>query len=425
MANDITVEIGANTAELKRGLDNALGSLDGFQSKAASMMSKFAAPLAIAGSAMAAYSGIIKPILDDYDRIGDLSNRFDVSAESLQRLGGMAKMSGTDLEAVAKIMQKLIINLNSPGGIESGISDALKELNIDASEFKKLSLEEMIIKLSEAYQNATDKATAYAAIYKVLGKSAGDVMPMLASGSEELKKISDQMSIVSNADIASIQQYNDMIDMMTMKLKALTAQLAVLAGKNGLSIIFGTFGSKVGSDIVNKELADREETKKEEQRKRDAEFFGNVRTWDSSYQGNFKYLNGTDLNEALPIDDITEGILANIRNGVDPARKEMEDALNKFRESKIIKQQEWDIQSMPDPFDTTEQDRINRLNQMKKDATPNIFSSMARIGGESGYFNNLQDTIQRSQLSMLQKIEANTRPKETKNKESDNTAVLG
>lgn len=49
--------------------------------------------------------------------------------------------------------------------------------------------------------------------------------------------------------------------------------------------------------------------------------------------------------------------------------------------------------------------------QFNKEATPNIFTNLGRVGGEAGYFKGLQNNLQKQTNNLLTKIEKNTRTK--------------
>jgi hypothetical protein len=217
--------LGLNTAPFRKGLDEAQGSLRSFSAGAKRGISSWAAGLSLVGVAAA-----VRRISEEFDRIGKLSQRFGVSAEDLQRIGHVAKLSGADIEVVARAMQ-----LGNKAAQEAAqgaemYADAFGRLRIDAREFAGMGQVEQLMALADAYAEAADKNAALADMQRVLGRSAGELIPMLAEGSDAIRKLGEAAGVVSAEMVEQIQVQNDMWESLVQKVKTFGAVLIASVG---------------------------------------------------------------------------------------------------------------------------------------------------------------------------------------------------
>lgn len=85
------VELGWDNTDLQAGAAKAQGILSGFASRARSTLGKAMSADVVGGfgqlaAAVGSLTGL-KSVIDDFDRLSDLSVQLDTSVESLQRLG--------------------------------------------------------------------------------------------------------------------------------------------------------------------------------------------------------------------------------------------------------------------------------------------------------------------------------------------------
>ena len=73
--------------------------------------------------------------MNEFDRIGDLAVRFDTSAETIQKVGAAAKLSGADIEAVAGAMTKAGIAATNAADNGGEMAEKFAKAGIDAREF--------------------------------------------------------------------------------------------------------------------------------------------------------------------------------------------------------------------------------------------------------------------------------------------------
>jgi hypothetical protein len=166
-----------------------------------------------------------KQLMDEFDRIGDLAVRFDTSAETIQRVGAAAKMSGTDIEAVAGAMTKAGIAATNAADNGGEMAEKFAKAGIDAREFANADLDKKLIMIAQAYQDAAGDASKLNAIISIMGSKGGANLIPLISNVDELRATMEGASVATNESVASIQKANDEIDAMTQTLKVWGAEL--------------------------------------------------------------------------------------------------------------------------------------------------------------------------------------------------------
>lgn len=175
-----------------------------------------------------AFTGIVagaRELMNEFDRIGDLAVRFDTSAETIQRVGAAAKMSGTDIEAVAGAMTKAGIAATNAADNGGEMAEKFKLAGIDAKEFAAADLDKKLLMISAAYQAAAGDASKLNAIISIMGSKGGANLIPLISNLDELTASMNGAAVASDDTVAKIQEVNDTIDKSTMQLKVWAAEL--------------------------------------------------------------------------------------------------------------------------------------------------------------------------------------------------------
>jgi hypothetical protein len=222
---DIMRKIGRNDALEKRirslgnTLDDTKKKTEGF-ANSGGLVRDFAT-----GFAFTEIISGTKQLMNEFDRIGDLAVRFDTSAETIQRVGAAAKLSGSDIESVAGAMTKAGIAATNAADNGGEMAEKFAKAGIDAREFANADLDKKLIMIAQAYQNAAGDASKLNAIISIMGSKGGANLIPLISNLDDLKAAMEEASIASNDTVASIQKANDEIDKMTMTLKTWGAGL--------------------------------------------------------------------------------------------------------------------------------------------------------------------------------------------------------
>jgi hypothetical protein len=157
----------------------------------------------------------------------------------------MAKLSGSDVETLVKGVSKLTRSLADAENSEK-TSEALKQLGVNASKLRSMSLEEQIMALSEAFISARNRGEGFAEVFDLMGRNGAELIPLLMQGREELQAMADT-PVLSQEQVQRLAEFNDQLDAGVLKLKAWAAEsllgLADVAAVSSAALFGGLDGS--------------------------------------------------------------------------------------------------------------------------------------------------------------------------------------
>ena len=195
---------------VKSGLKSIKTEADGIGSAFAGLKSAIAA----IGVTYAAREMInfAKSTIDAADALNDMSKRTGVSVSALAGWRLAAEQSGTGLEAIAKGLQKLSQYMATDGGKLAAIGVNAKTAN------------EAFLQLADVLNSMpVDSPERMALATKVLGKSAGELLPLLSEGSEKLRemiKAGGDLSPGIESLAKNSDKFNDELAIMTTRMSA-------------------------------------------------------------------------------------------------------------------------------------------------------------------------------------------------------------
>jgi hypothetical protein len=229
MAAETKIVISAQD-NTKRGIDSAK---TGFQSFAADIENAQAGIAAFAAAAAAGLALLVTSAVDAQDDLNDLSKSTALSVEMLSGLGFAAKTSGSDLDSLAKSINKLQVNIAKD-------PEKYRALGITATDgyeaFKQLS--DIFVAIEEPEKRAAVAAEA-------LGKAWAGAAPSLAGGSEGLDALvarGTELSGVTTDSALAAADLNGKLD----ELKAAAAGFGVQLANALVPIL-----SEVASGLVS------------------------------------------------------------------------------------------------------------------------------------------------------------------------------
>lgn len=159
-------------------LKNNLKGIEQQSAAVSRAMSGIGAGLSVVGFAAFAKSGI-----DAADSLNDMSQRLGVTVKDLASFKLAAEQSGTSLDSVGVGIARLTKSIGEAEAGNKGMAQALLDLGITARDPK-----EAFFQLADAVQRIQDPATRSALLSQVLGKSYGELVPLLSQGGEELRR---------------------------------------------------------------------------------------------------------------------------------------------------------------------------------------------------------------------------------------------
>jgi len=179
---ELEIRMFAEMARLRKDMNDALGVVNktakGIED-AASQAKKALGALGIGISALG-FVTMIRGSIDAMDKLNDLSKSTRITVEQLAGLNVLAKQSGTDLEGLAKGINKMSVEMGKN-------PEAFRALGITAKDslgaFKQLA---------DLFNSLTDINQRNALSNKIFGRSWAEMAPVLAEGGKRIGEIVEQ-----------------------------------------------------------------------------------------------------------------------------------------------------------------------------------------------------------------------------------------
>jgi len=225
---------GANKiVELNRGLRSVEGAAKGVTgamrglSGASAGLSGALGALAPLAS-VAGLVGLAKGALDAGDKLYDMAQKTGVSVESLARFKKAAATSGTDIDAVAKSLNKLNKGMYEAATTGKGkAADALKTLGISATDAsgRLKKADAVTLEIADKFSKMEGGAKKSALAMALFGaKTGAEMIPLLNMGGAAIDKLSVKMT---TAFAQKADAYSDKLAMLSGKVGALGADLLI------------------------------------------------------------------------------------------------------------------------------------------------------------------------------------------------------
>lgn len=193
----IDVEVGLRTGAFQTGLAQ-------MRSQTRKWSTDIAGMLAGAFATGAIINGI-QAIVNKADQIQDLSDRFGVASDTLQRFGNVAVQNGSSMEAFAAGFNKLIINSQAAINGNEKLQQTFLRLGLTLEQLRTLSPEQQMLAIADAAKISSDPAQAFSDIIAVLGKGAGQLVPTLRQGAQAIQEFGDVMDEATVKELASVK----------------------------------------------------------------------------------------------------------------------------------------------------------------------------------------------------------------------------
>lgn len=177
---DIKVVLSA-TDKTRAAFDSAKRNMAGLSASAGNLTRTLG--LALPALTGAGFVAMAKGAIDAADSLKDMSERTLVSVKDIASLKLVAEQSGTELESVAKGIQKITLSVGQAQSGNKEMAESLKRLGVTSGDAR-----ERLFQIADAYAASSDKAKITADIQKVLSKSYAELVPLFSQGGDELRK---------------------------------------------------------------------------------------------------------------------------------------------------------------------------------------------------------------------------------------------
>jgi len=200
---DVSLKLGLDQGGLQTGLKSAQNSIKAF---AGGIGNQLAGALSFGAIAAG-----LKNAIDKGDQLQDLANRFGVAAESLQRVGNAASLSGGSLEEVAGAMNKLARNAGEAISGNKTMEEAFGRIGLSVSDLKSMTPDQIFLALSKSVQQGGGSLQDFANAQELAGRGAAGLMELLRMGPEAIMANGEAMGVWGNDTIRQLSEASDAI----------------------------------------------------------------------------------------------------------------------------------------------------------------------------------------------------------------------
>ena len=168
-----------------------------------------------------AYAQMVQEMARAGDNLDKMSQRTGIAVETLSELDFMAQRGGTSLDAVEKAVSKLAVSMYDAGRGSKEYVDAFSDLGIVTTDAngKMRAADDVFIDMADALNGVTSSTERLALARKILGRSGGEMLPMLKQGSKAIREQRDEVralgGVMSTEFATASAEYQDKLTNMT------------------------------------------------------------------------------------------------------------------------------------------------------------------------------------------------------------------
>lgn len=220
------------------------------------------------GGGLAGIVAGIDGILAKAGQLQDVSDAFNVSAESIQRLAAVGVTANLSIEEIGSKLGKLGKAAQEAAGGNTKLEKAFEKINVKGQELVSLNPEQLFDRLREAISSGALAGEDLSIVNDLLAKDYQRFLPLLRMTAEEYNNLRAASGVMSDATVSSLDAMNVKLRQLQNTASTVTAQ--IFAGfvdlgvdlkespfANLLDIITGDY------DSIEKRITEREKKLKE------------------------------------------------------------------------------------------------------------------------------------------------------------------
>jgi hypothetical protein len=196
----LTVLLTARTSKFARSLKGAKTTLGRFAQSVGRMSASIAKiGLVASGAAVAGLSVLVSKSLSSIDATAKLSRSIGLTTEQLVGYQHAAALGGASSEDVGKAFKRMSKNITDAGDGLTTAKRAFAKLGVSEAALAKMSPDEAMKTLADAFAGMTDPIVRAAVAQDVFGKAGMKMLPMLADGAAGLIKMQQEVKALGSA----------------------------------------------------------------------------------------------------------------------------------------------------------------------------------------------------------------------------------
>jgi hypothetical protein len=287
------------------------------------------------GGGLAGVVAGIDGILAKAGQLQDVSDAFNVSAESIQRLGAVGVTANLSIEEIGSKLGKLGKAAQEAAGGNAKLTEAFAKINVKGQELVSLNPEQLFDRLREAVSSGALAGEELTIVNALLAKDYQRFLPLLRMTAEEYKNLGAASGVMSDATVSSLDAMNVKLRQLQNTASTVTAQ--IFAGfvdlgvdlkespfANLLDIITGDY------DSIEKRITERENRLKELIKKERSQRAGKEKVVEDEkkIEDDKKAFEKSEAAAADHEDRINKGVIA-AKNKAEEMKAEIEEKYRK------------------------------------------------------------------------------------------------
>lgn len=226
VVGSLLIEMSANVARLQKDMASARSSVNvatrGINSAIQTTKSALGA-LGLGLGAVGLYH-LVSGAIDAQDELSKLSQKLNISVESLAGWRHAANLSGVEGDAFTKGIKSLASQMfdASSGLLESKRYFSALNIEIEKSPGVLKDTDAVLIELADRFQNMADGTAKSALAVKLLGKAGLDMIPLLNQGSAAIREMiaeGKRLNPVTAESAKAAEEFNDNMTRVSGTLK--------------------------------------------------------------------------------------------------------------------------------------------------------------------------------------------------------------
>lgn len=257
----LNIHLGATTAALQKGFDDAQKKIAGFGAKvkqAGIVAAKAAAVMgAAAVGAGVAIARWVAPQFEIIDALAKSADKLGINITALQGLQHAADLAGVSSEQLEGGLAKFLNKLSEAATGNEAAIKTFEELGLTVADFTGLPLEEQIGLVADGLNDLGSQAARVRVSMDLFGKTGADLLNVLDSdvlrqSAEDAKALGLELTRV---DAARVEAANDAWTRMQAALTAVAQKIAVEVAPTVTALIeqlidAGKQGDGLGAAII-------------------------------------------------------------------------------------------------------------------------------------------------------------------------------
>jgi hypothetical protein len=169
-------------------------------------------------------------VIDGLDKINTASERLQLPSQFLQEMEYVGKLADISFESLTLGFKKLAVSATAAVSGNQEVAEAFKAIGIETEQLRGKTLPELIDLLANGFAGSEGEIEKVAVAVKLLGKSGEQMIPLLNSGADSIRKLSEEarsFGFVTGPEAVKVAaEFKDNLDRIGFASRAAAQELA-------------------------------------------------------------------------------------------------------------------------------------------------------------------------------------------------------